>query len=155
MAYVEITTRGTEKLARLGAALKQAGDKDLDRELKQALRRAGKPLQRSAKQGALQILPYRGGLAERVARSRFTAAVRTTGRGANLRITGAGRDQLSHMDDGFVRHPVFGRWLPGQPPQKINPGWFTKPLTLDAPKQRTEIDKAIDVVAAQLEAKGG
>lgn len=152
MPVVELSTRGTEKLARLAAAIKQAGDKDLERELNRALRRAGRPLTRSARQGALQILPYRGGLAERVARSRFSSQVR----GGRLTIVAAGRDNLGRMDDGSVRHPVFGVWRPGMPSQRITPGWFSKPLTLDAPKVVDgELEDAVDKVAAQLEANGG
>jgi hypothetical protein len=151
---VDISTRGTEKLIRLGAAIRQAGDKDLKRELTKAMRRAGRPLLRSARQGALQILPYHGGLNERVAASRFSSTVSTIGSGAGLRISAVGRYQLSGLDDGIDRHPVFGNranWVT----QAIVPGWFSKPLTLDAPKQKVEVDKAVDDVAAKLEAAGG
>jgi hypothetical protein len=153
MPVVDLSTSGTERLIRLGVAIKAAGSTELQRELRRAAQRAGGPLKRSARQGAIQILPYRGGLAERVAASRFTATVSTRGSGAGLRITGIGRYQLSRLDDGSVRHPVYGNrrnWVT----QTIKPGWFTKPLTLDAPKQKVEFDKAVDAVAAKLEAAG-
>jgi hypothetical protein len=162
MPHVDISTSGTEKLVRLAAAIKQAGSKDLERELKSALRRASRPLVKSARQGAIQILPYRGGLAESVAASRFTATVRTTGRGAGLRIVATGRRgrNLRRMDNGLVRHPVFAdaskqrqewSWVT----QRVRPGWFSETLILDAPKQKPEIEKAVDIVAAKLEAAGG
>jgi len=149
---VTVTTRGAAELKRVAAAIKASGDENLSKELNKALSRAAKPLKKSARQGALQILPYRGGLAERVAGSRFTSRVTKRGKGAGLTIVGTGQDNLTRMDAGTVRHPVFGnrnRWVT----ERINPGWFTKPLTLDAPKVAVELDAAIDTVAAKLEAE--
>lgn len=149
---INISVTGAEKLLRLATAIRKSGDQNLSKELNKALQRASKPLKRSARQGALQILPYRGGLAERVARSRFTSRVTKRGRGAGLRIIGNGQDNLARMDDGSVRHPVYGnrgKWVT----QRITPGWFTKPLTLDAPKVSAELNGAIDAVAAKLEAE--
>jgi hypothetical protein len=162
MPIVGISTTGTEKLVRLAAAIKAAGGKELQRELEKAARRAGRPLVRSARQGAIAILPYRGGLGESVAASRFSAQVRATPQGVGLQIVAVGRRgrNLSRQDDGIVRHPVFAdaaktrsewTWVD----QKITPGWFSKPLTLDAPKQKKEFDEAVDIVATRLEAAGG
>jgi hypothetical protein len=154
MPVVVLSSYGTEKLVRLATAIKASGDKNLQRELTKAMRRAARPLLRSARQGAIQILPYRGGLADTVAASRFASQVRANSKGAALRITAQGRYQLSSMDAGHVRHPVYGHrtnWVS----QRIRPGWFTKPLTIDAPKQRQELDRAVYEVAQQLEAEGG
>jgi hypothetical protein len=140
------------ELRRLSAALRAADRTDLQKELTRAMGRASRPLKASARQGAIQILPYRGGLAEEVAGSAFSARVRKVGKGAGVRIRGVDRRayDLNRMDDGFVRHPVYGHWRKGLPPQRITPGWFTKPLTLDAPKVRDEILQAIDDVAQKL-----
>lgn len=145
-----ITVTGAEGLARLSRALRDADRNDLSKELNRALQRASGPLKKSARQGAQQILPYRGGLADRVAGSRFTARVTKRGKGAGLQIVATGRDDIAGMDAGKVRHPVFGnrsKWVT----EKITPGWFTKPLTLDAPKSRGELVKAIDAVAKKLQ----
>lgn len=153
---VDITVTGAEKLVRLGAAIKRAGDKDMQRELTKAVRKSNRPMLRAARQGALQILPYRGGLAERVASSRFTTQVSTSASGAGVRVTGVSRqrDQLDRMDEqGIVRHLTYGHrpWKD----QKITPGWFTKPLTLESQKTGRDIGQAVDTVARDLEAKGG
>jgi hypothetical protein len=156
---VVIQTRGTEQLVRLAAAIKATGDTEFGREIEKAMRRAARPLTRSARQGAMQILPYRGGLAERVARSRFTAVVRTSGRSAGIRVTAAGRYNLNRMDEGIVRHPVFAdqrktrkdwTWVN----QTIRPGWFTTPLLLDAPKVRDELESGMDTLGRRLEQAG-
>lgn len=154
---VVVTTSGTEKLVRLAAAIKAAGDKELSKELDKAMRQLVTPLKRSARQGALAILPHRGGLDERVAASRFTARVRKVGSGAGVTIRAAGQYNLNRMDDGRNRHPVWAHgprsgW--GWANQTIRPGWFTNPLLLDAPKQRDEIVAAIDRIARKLETAG-
>jgi hypothetical protein len=127
------------------------------------MRKIAAPMRQSARNGALAILPKRGGLNERVAGSRFTVSFYSGSRGVRFRVTGVSRqrDQLSRMDDpGFVRHPVFPD--PSRPRsewtwrgQSITPGWFTKPLTLDATRNGGEIDHAIADLARKLEAEGG
>src|SRR5215813_13006086 len=139
-----------EQLTRLSAVLRGT-DRIEQRELQKAMRRLAAPLKKSARQGALQILPYRGGLAERVAAGRFSAQVRLVGKGAGVRITASDRRSanVNRMDDGSVRHPVYGnrrRWVT----QRITPGWFTKPLLLDTPKVRDEIGRAIDDTARTM-----
>jgi len=152
---VSVQTRGADKLARVSAALRAAGDKDLQRELRRAMSRTTKPLRKAARDGALQILPHRGGLDEHVAATaRIATRVTANSSGARLRITGTSRDNLRRMDeDGLVAHPVFGnrkKWVI----ERVRPGWFTNPLTLAAqgavPK---EIDAALDDVARKLQAK--
>jgi len=152
---VSVQTRGADKLARVSAALRAAGDKDLQRELRRAMSRTTKPRRKAAKDGAVQILPHRGGLDEHgAATARIATRVTANSSGARLRITGTSRDNLRRMDeDGLVAHPVFGnrkKWVI----ERVRPGWFTNPLTLAAqgavPK---EIDAALDDVARKLQAK--
>jgi len=139
-----------EQLTRLSGVLRGT-DRIEQRELQKAMRRLAAPLKKSARQGALQILPYRGGLGERVAAGRFSAQVRLVGKGAGIRIIAVDRRgaDVNRMDDGSVRHPVYGnrrRWVT----QRITPGWFTTPLLLDAPKVRDEIGKALDGTARSM-----
>jgi len=136
-----------QQLTRLAGTLRITTQVE-QRELQKAMRRLARPLLKSARQGAIQILPYHGGLNERVAHGRFTSSVRLVGKGAGVRITGADRRSanVNRMDDGSVRHPVYGnrkRWVT----QRITPGWFTKPLLLDTPQIRDEIMKALDDTA--------
>jgi hypothetical protein len=148
---ITVTTHGAEKLTRLGAAIKAAGDKDLQRELRRAMQRGGKPLKDAARKGALERLPKRGGLAERVATSKFGVRTTTSGKGAAVRVIGQSGYDLQGMDDGEIRHPVRGNrkvWVS----QAVKPGWFSDAEEAAAPKVRDELVKAIDVVAAKLEA---
>jgi hypothetical protein len=150
---VTVTSHGAEKLTRLGVAIKAAGDKDLQRELRRAMQRGGKPLKEAARRGALERLPKRGGLAERVSTSKFGVRTTTSGKGAAVRIVGQSGYDLQGMDDGLIRHPVYGNrknWVS----ETIAPGWFFDAEEAAAPKVRDELIQAIDVVAAKLEAAG-
>lgn len=151
-----VTVTGAEQLGRLARAIRQAGDKDLQRELASGLRRAVRPMQREFKQVAGQVLPYRGGLAEFVvAGMRFRSKV-SVGKSPRVRITASlpGHD-LDAMNRGRLRHPTFGHrdgahWVT----QEIRPGFWDDAGTLAAEDARKEIDKAVDIVAAKLEANG-
>jgi hypothetical protein len=153
MASVDIRVVGADKLARLSRALKDAGDKDLRRELGAGLRRAARPMRETFKAGALGFLPHRGGLAEEVAVGmRFTTKV-GTGANPSVRITASlpGHD-LPAINRGRLRKPVFGNrkvWVT----QQIRPGFWTDSGYVAAPAVRVELVKAIDAVAAKLEAK--
>src|SRR6266568_3381580 len=140
---VTVTTRGADKLTRLGRALKAAGDKDLQRELRRAMRR-----------GALERLPKRGGLAERVASSKFGVRTSTAGKGASVRVIGRSGYDLQGMDEGEIRHPVYGHRKQKWQTTTVKPGWFSDAEEAAAPKVRDELVKAIDIVAAKLEAAG-
>jgi hypothetical protein len=146
---VTVRTSGEQKLARVGNAIKASGDKDLQRALRRGMQRSVKPLKAAAPYGALSRLPHRGGLAERVAASKFGARVTTSGSRVGVRITGAGSYNLRRMDDGVIRHRVFGSdtWVS----QPVKPGWFSDYEERKAPEVRDNIDRELDVLAARLE----
>jgi len=150
---ITVTTRGTEKLGRLAAAIRQAGDRDLQKELAKGLRRAIRPMQKEFRRGALGFLPYRGGLAEEVSASmRFSSKV-SLGRNPSVRIIASlpGHD-LAAMERGRLRHPVHGNrknWVR----QNIRPNWFSDTGTLAAQDAYDELEKAMDELARKLEAR--
>lgn len=147
MINVEVV--GAEKFATLAKALRQAGDKDLQRELYAALNRSTKPLKADAKASAAATLPSRGGLGKRVAKTRMTTK-RRTGRNPSVSIAanpGAVADP-KRIDRGRIKHPVFGRgpWVL----QDVPWGWFTRPMHEGASEVRKQLVKAIDDVAAKV-----
>src|SRR4051812_10286733 len=111
MANLEIT--GADKFARVARELKKVGDKELAKELYKALNSATKPMRANAKKSAAANLPKAGGLNKRVSRSRLSTR-RKTGKNPGVKIVATGMSQLSMMDQGRVRHPVYGnrgRWV--------------------------------------------
>lgn len=149
MADFEI--QGANKLAAVAKALKQAGDKELQKELYAGLNRATKPLKADARAAALRELPKRGGLAQRVAKARLSTR-RRGGRDPGVRIVATGMRQLDQMDQGRVKHPVYGhrdRWAT----QRIPTGWFTDSMKAGAPQVRRELVKTLDELAGKLARK--
>jgi len=145
-----IEIQGADKLARVAKALRQAGDKELSKELYKALNRATKPMRAEAKKAAASKLPRAGGLNKRVARARMSTR-RRAGKDPGVKIVATGMEQLAMTDQGHVRHPVWGnrgRWVNQPIPQAK--GWFTEPMEAGAANARREIVKAIDDVAKKI-----
>lgn len=144
---VGLEVEGADKLRVVSRALKDLGDKDLSRGVFRGLNRATIPLREDARRSAATVLPQRGGLAERVARSRMTTR-RRAGRNPGISIQAKGMPQLRSMDRGMVRHPVYGRapWVT----QRITPGWFTEPMQAGAPEVRRELLQVLDDAAREL-----
>ena len=144
---------GAEEFAKLARDLRAAGDKDLRKELYRGLNRATKGLKDAAKDSARRTLPQGGGLADRVARARFSTRARA-GRSPSIRIVAKdskGRPvDLYALDQGTVRHPTFGRrpWVA----QRVDPGWFTEPMERGAGDARRHIEAAVAEVARKFNA---
>jgi hypothetical protein len=142
---VSVEVRGADQLARLSKQLKEAGNKDLQRELSRAIAQALKPLKADLQESARTTLPRRGGLGERIARSKF----RTRRNRQGLRLQAVSQDSIRKIDRGFVRHPVFGNrevWRG----QRVAMGWWSKPVEAAAPKVRRELEQAMDRVAKKI-----
>lgn len=107
----------------------------------------------AAKASARENLPKAGGLNTYIAddakiavRNRVSSA-----RSVGVRIVATeGGVNLTRMDKGAVRHPVYGNrkvWVE----QSIADGWFTKPLNKLAPVAQAEITMALNIIGRRLE----
>ncbi len=143
---VDLTIEGADKLRVVARALRDLGDKELSREVYRGLNRATIPLRADAKRSAATVLPQRGGLAERVAKSKMTTR-RRAGRNPGITIQAKGMPQLRAMDRGTVWHPVFDR---GSVLQRVEPGWFSEPMVRGAPRVRRELVRVLDDAAREL-----
>lgn len=138
---VRIRVAGAEQMALLGAELRAAGveGKVFRRELLAGIRAAAAPAAQAVKESARSVLPKSGGLNEFVASSRIGVRNRLTGKAVGVRIAGTkGDHNLSRIDSGSVRHPVFGNrkvWAKNA----VEPGFFTKPLEDMAPEVTTAV----------------
>lgn len=152
----DFTIRGLQRFGKLSKDLREAGDKDLRKELYRGLQRATKPLKDAAKDSARsgEYIPRGGGLAERVARARYNTRARA-GRNPSVKITAQdakGRSvDLPALDAGTVRHPTFGR--PPWKTQQVKPGWFTDAMEAGAPQAQRDVIAAIDAVITKFESK--
>lgn len=149
----DLRITGADKFAAVAKELKKVGDKQLQKELYSAINRATKPMRAEAKKSAETNLPRAGGLNKRVARARMSTR-RKTGKNPGVKIVATGMSQLGLMDQGRVRHPVWGnrgRWVNQPLPQAE--GWFTKPMEDGAKDVRREIVKTLDDIAKKLARK--
>lgn len=142
-------TAGADDLDRIAHALKEAGDKDLQKAIGKAFRDEVKPLgQRVLLRGADE-LPQRGGFADRVrnlGRVGSSNALRGNTTSVRVILRNKGAD-LSRVNRGLIRHPVFGRddrarsdwtWV-GQP---VRPGAFSRAFEEEAGPVREAALKA-------------
>lgn len=135
---MDIRVTGGDELAALGRRVRAAGDAGLRRSFRDGLTEAARPATEAGRASARRVLPAAGGLAERVARGRFTARVR----GTDLAVTAQAGLDLPALDAGLFRHPVHGhrdRWVP----QHVTPGWWTRAM-------QEQADTVAAAVAAQV-----
>lgn len=104
-----------------------------------------KNLQREVESSALSTLPKRGGLAKEIAHSRF----RTGKSKGRVVFQAQNRYNIRSIDEGRVRHPVFGR-LPAVT-QRVPAGWFTRPTQDEGPKARRALIKVMEQIKHEFE----
>lgn len=144
--------QGADDLRDLGAALKRASGADLKKELLRGIRESSKPTIRKIKASTGDYLPNGGGLAARVAKSTIGTRTRLTGANAGIEIKGTGKNGargLAAMNEGEVRHPVYGRrsaWVA----QSVKPGFFRGPIEDDKPQITSSIQRVMNDVAQKI-----
>lgn len=145
-------TGGADDLQRVGKALKDAGAKDLRNELLRRLRDEGKASIVDVRAAARRELPKRGGLADLIGGSKFATRTKVSGTKVGARVEGtSGKHKLEFLDQGTVKHPVYGRgkWVT----QTIRTGWFSETLEGHAPRIRRGMQETLADVAARIEAQ--
>lgn len=147
---------GSAELRALAVRLKATGEQRLWVETAAALRAGAQPLVADVKQAAERQLPKRGGLNERVANEKVTVSVRTGARTAGVRLV-TRAPATKQTDQGFVRHPTFGRrgkgqWKTEQIPQAA--GWWSKTLAKGAPKVAPHMRRVLRDVGRMIQGRG-
>jgi hypothetical protein len=154
---------GAEELKRLGRDLKDAGNKDLRKEMLRSGRRLGPPVKAEIRESALAMLPKRGGLAALIAAAKIRVSVRLQVRAVGVRFVGkwSGHD-LEGIDEGKVRHPIRQRRVEKERGRKalwvsqnVPAGYWSK--TFEGPAAnlaRREWLEAVDAMIRKLRAGG-
>jgi hypothetical protein len=146
---VSIEIRGADQLARLARQLREVGDKELQKELGQAIFRATKPVKADITRSFAEMLPKRGGLAKRAAATRLTTRRRTSAKVAGVRIVGRGTLSLYHLNRGEIRHRKGGDVTAGKV-QRTTPGAWDRPTEAAAPEVRRELIAAMNEIARKI-----
>lgn len=144
-----VRIKGTDELQKVADALKEAGDKDLQKRVSKAMREVAKPLgDKVLREGAAE-LPRRGGLSDYVA-SKGKIGISNSLRGRSASVTLKLHNKgvrFGAMNQGRLRHPVYGRPLLsrkewGWSTQSVRPGMFTRPFDAAAPEAAQEVTQA-------------
>lgn len=143
----DLRIEGGADLERVARRLKDTGNKELRKELLRGIRQATKPLKAKVQGAARRDLPQRGGLAALIGKANVGTSTRLSGNNIGVRMTGRNKA----IDEGTVRHPVFGRgaWVA----QKVTPGFFTETIEGEADAIRREVVDVLEDVAKKI-AKG-
>lgn len=167
MPGLDIRVTGGTQLRSLALELHRQAATGLLREVDRSMRAAARDVEDEVRAHTDEYMPR--GYEEPFRTSlRFRTEVRKTSEfRVTLSATGRGRSRLRdlrRLDEGGLRHPVFGRWRGGRArsgtwhrsrspwvEQRIREGWFTEPATRSAPAVRIRITQALDRVAAKIE----
>jgi hypothetical protein len=142
----EIT--GARQLEALSKRLKVEGNGGFRRELLRRIRQSAQPAIPAIRQSAHDVLGDKGGLADQIAGSKIGVRTRLSG-SVGVRIQGNGVHNLRRMNEGQLRHPLFGNrshWYE----QAIRPGWFAAPIELRKPRIHNGIEQAMADTARRI-----
>lgn len=146
---VSLKVEGADDLAVMAKVLRELGDKELRSELYRGLNRAMKKPKADVRKSATDVLPRRGGLNTRIAKSKLATKRRTGTRTAGIRLVGTSGYDIGAVNRGRLRHPVYGNrhiWVT----QTVTPGWWSKPLEASAPQIRKELVEVMDDLAHKV-----
>lgn len=128
-----IRTEGADDLDRIAHALKEAGDKELQKAVSGAFREVARPLGQDVIEEASEEFPHAGGFADYL-RSKGKVLVSSSlrGRVASVQVIFRNKGvQFGALNKGRLRHPVFARssqtsrqwtWTT----QNVHPGAFDR-----------------------------
>lgn len=142
---------GTDELQKVADALKEAGDKDLQKQISAALREEAKPLGLRVLRAGAAPMPHRGGFAQRV-EGMGRVGVSSSLRGRTASVTVALRNKgadLKSLDAGILRHKVFGNadvWVR----QSVPAGSFRRAWESEAAAVRERAVKAAQGVLDEV-----
>lgn len=151
MPAVSVNIDGGDQIEALARRFRVAADVGLERELNNQLNRAVQFLPRDARASAISRLPHRHGLgAWLMERTEITQSTQSTADSVNVRTTATSAHAIDRIDQGTVRHPLFGDrryWYT----QDVNPGWWSTPVDAVKPEAEANAQIAVETVAKQID----
>lgn len=145
----DFEVRGSKDMATVARRLKEAGRTDLRKELLAGVRAAGSKAIPDIRNAARANLPRGGGLADLVASQPYSVRTSLALSGAKVSIVGRGMKELRDIDQGRLRHPVYGdrsNWSA----QRVTPGFVSVTMAAQAGAIRDEVEGAMDKVAREI-----
>lgn len=139
---VSLAPSSVADLEKLGAAFK-AAEKPIKRRISASLRKAGEEIAKEVPAIGAELMPKRGGLAERLAKARggVTVALGSRNVSVSIRAKSVEGYALRKIDQGMVRHPVWhtGVWAVQPVPEHA----FTDAFKKESPKAQKAMSDAV------------
>ncbi len=130
------------------AALIKAADKKVARATRKGLRDAARPIADAVVREGAEKMPHRGGLSAYLA-ANMKPPISLTGSSVAIRLLGKSARgkaiQTKALDEGRLRHPVFGVWRKDTPTQTVPAHAYSDALG-------THRDEAVTIVRAAVQA---
>ena len=158
MSSVDLDPNPADRIARIAAQVRELGnDRTIVNAMTRRIRRSFTPIKRKVKAGTAR-LPQGGGLAAWVAKAGIRVSVKRGVRLAGVEVVGSRKStkrktDLRRIDSGSLRAPYFGHRKAWHL-QKVNPGFFTEPMTEHVDEFRADIVRAIDEAEGQVFGRG-
>lgn len=111
-------------------------------EMRRELRTMAKPIGAKILEAYGSKMPKRGGLAARIQGQGRVSILTDLRRGVRLNLSNKGV-YMGAPESGQIRHPVFGRWLPGQKTQPVPPNVGLEAFTAQADELQREVARIV------------
>lgn len=163
---LEISVTGVEQLNALSRRLREAGREDLDRQLDKAARKAGQRVIDAVERDSDLYMPRGYEKIFRASMNFRTTVRKAHGSRITIALVAKGKisaRQVRNLEQGHLRHPVFGRWRRRRGKnrgkhayrnpwvgQRIRPHFFSEPANDTAPKVREDFLGAMRAVADKI-----
>lgn len=163
-ANLEVNLKGAKQLAEIARTMREAGRKDLQRDMRREIRAAGDDLVKDLRR-SVRSLPSRSntGLRDAIAKATGVQITTTRKRSAirvwvnRRRLPPGKRGMADVFEVGKWRKPVFadaehetrGEWT--WRPQRMPPGWFQKPVDRNQGRFPAAAQQVLDKFKAKVE----
>lgn len=146
---ISVNVEGGDQITALARRLNEAAA-GLGGELDKGMSRVVRALPETLRISAETTLPRHGGLDDDIARATITVSHRNVGGSVGVTVTASSRYDIADLDQGVVRHPLFGdrrRWYVEQ----VRPGWWSRPVNETSVRVEPELRQALDIVKQRIE----
>lgn len=153
-----VAVGGANQLDALAKRLKDAGRKDLSRQLDKAVRKAPRHVEEAVRNDVPIYMPKGYEAVFRASLTFTTAVSKSGGHRVTIRVRALGAKghdrQVQALERGSLRHPVYARgrrstwtWVA----QRVKPRFFTEPALSARHAVRSDIEQAMHDVAVKIE----
>jgi len=133
----------TEEYRKEAAKLLGPDNKKVVLEMRRDLRAAAKPVGDRILAAIADAMPKGGGLADKVRSQGRVSLLVDLRRGVKIQLANKLGMRMGPFEDGSIRHPVYGRWLPGQRAQSVPSGKGSEQFAREAEALQRQVAESV------------